>query len=256
MSQRRQTVGQHRPPEAARNVSHRRRIRRRIGGLRRPSDDHAVPVHHQPRHLRMQRTLARRSNVRKKPLPVDSLDRPRRDPAIVDRRQRIAKRRIQMHRTAPRTHRPPHGVRHRLSQVTQPRLARLRHREFMKKINVPAEQLLLIDRLPRRTRPHLGRTIRRDHEQRHPTLLRLNHGRKVIRPRRATRTHEHGRPPLALRDPQCKKRRRPLVEHRHCRDLRLPHQGKRQRRRPRPRRNHGLPHAEPPQRLREHTTPE
>ena len=115
MPQRRETVGQHRPPEAARDVSYRRRIRRRIGGLRRPSDNHAVSVHHQPRHIRMQRTLARRSHVPKKSLPIDSLDRPRRDPAIIDRRQRIAKRRIQMHRTAPRTHRPPHGVRHRLS---------------------------------------------------------------------------------------------------------------------------------------------
>ena len=115
MPQRRETVGQHRPPEAARDVSYRRRIRRRIGGLRRPSDNHAVSVHHQPRHIRMQRTLARRSHVPKKSLPIDSLDRPRRDPAIIDRRQRIAKRRIQMHRTAPRTHRPPHGVRQRLS---------------------------------------------------------------------------------------------------------------------------------------------
>ena len=70
-------------------------------------------------------------------------------------------------------------------------------------------KLDLVDRLPGADLAQLGRAVGGEHEQRHARLVRLDHGRQVVRPRRCpTCTRRATGRPLALARPEREERRR------------------------------------------------
>ncbi len=216
--------------------------------------DHAAPrdkIRRQSRLLCKLRRGARRQ--REKLLPVHRPGQPLRR-AIRDRRQGIAKRRVQMHRAA--VERAPDRMPQRLAQIAQRLRARLRHRELMIKRHKTAEELLLVDGLPRGTVAHFRRTVGGDDEQRRAALLRLDHRRQVVGPGRAAGAEQHHRRAGALGDAEPEKRRRALVQHRRGRDARVRHQRHGERRVARAGRDDRVPHARAPQRLRRHRAPQ
>ena len=58
-----------------------------------------------------------------------------------------------------------------------------------------------------------GRPVGRAHQQRHPRVRRLDHGRVEVRGRGPRRAQDHDRAPAREGDTQCAKRGRTLVEH-------------------------------------------
>ncbi len=159
-----------------------------------------------------------------------------------------------MHRPR-RKKRPLHRVTHRLPQIRQHPQIRRRHRQLRLPPWIIPENFHLIDRLSRRAFPHLRRPVRRQNQQRHPTLPRLDHRRIKIRRRRPRSANQHRRKPAPLRRPQREKRPRPLVQNRRRRDPRMFRQRDRQRCRTRSRTNHRFPHPRPKQGFREKAAP-
>ena len=103
-------------------------------------------------------------------------------------------------------------------------------------------ELDLIDRLPRPDLAQLRRPIRRQDEQRHPRLVRLDHRRRVVRRRRPRRARQRHRQPRGLRQPQGEERRAALVDVRRRAQAPVPRQRQDQGRRSRPRRRAGVAH--------------
>ena len=175
---------------------------------------------------------------------------------VLNRWQRVPKRRIQVHRSRIRQQGPGAGLRHGLPQITQQQEGRLRHRQLVEIIHVPAKELLLVDRLARGTGPHFRRAVRSDDKQRHTALLGLDHRRVIIGTSRARGAEQHHRPPALFRQPQGKEGRRAFVEDRNRLEPGMAREGDRQRRGTRTGRNDRLPHAAAHQRLGEHAAPE
>ena len=175
---------------------------------------------------------------------------------VRQRRKRIPKRRVQVHGATLGLPRALECVRHRLPQVAQSGHGHLRHREFVEKRDVIAVELLLIDCLAGCARPHLRRAVRRDDQQRHAALPRLNDGGKVIRGRRAAGANERRGTASCLGQSQREKCGRPLVEHGDRLDPGMPREGKRQGRRARTGRNDGGPNSPADQRLHQHARPQ
>ena len=128
--------------------------------------------------------------------------------------QRLAQREVQVHRPGPALERGPVGAAGERADPAQLLGAAPRAATTSKNhLAALAEQLQLVDRLPGAVLAQLGGAVGGQHQQRHPRLARLDHGRQQLR-RRGSRRAGDGRPagPMpwrgrARRSPRSARRR-------------------------------------------------
>ena len=81
----------------------------------------------------------------------------------------------------------------RLAQVAEERLRGLRKRQFLVEVHMVAEELLLVDRLPRSAAPHLRRSVGGDCNQGSAAFLGLDERREEVRSSGSARADEKDR---------------------------------------------------------------
>ena len=143
----------------------------------------------------------------------------------------------------------PHGGR---AVVEQARVVGGRDAQLAEPAHRVAVQLELVDRLPGAAAAQLGRAVGGQHDQRHARLVRLGDGGVEVGPRRAGGGHDHGRlARSACAMPSAKNPAQRSSTWLHTRIAGLVPQRQRERRRARPGRHAGVPHARARQLLRE-----
>ena len=104
---------------------------------------------------------------------------------VVGRDQRLAQGEVQMHRArSPGRSGPVRPARER-ADPAQPLRGQLVVADFEEPLDGAAVELDLVDRLPGADLAELGRPVGGEHEQRNPSLPRLDHRGRVVSGRRA-----------------------------------------------------------------------
>ena len=173
------------------------------------------------------------------------------------RLERLAEREVQVHGAGRRAG----GLRDRAIRQ-RPQAAHqhgrrilLRRRDVHRPEHVVAVQLHLIDRLVGAAVAQLVAPVRREHQQRHLALVRLDHGRIEVGRCRARRAHDRGRPPRREPEPQREERGAALVQVRRDSHLGPCRERQRQRRRTRSGCDAHVAHARADQFIDEHVSP-